>query len=222
MPGARSRPDWTQERRLRRLGFQRIAGIDEAGRGSLAGPVIAAAVVFPPGRAPDGVDDSKRLAPARRERLLNEVLRCAVAWGIGSASAGEIDELNVLNATREAMRRAIESIAPPPDHLLIDAVRIPGVAIPQAPLVGGDRLSVSIAAASIVAKVVRDRLMGYYDRVFPGFGFSSHRGYGTAAHLKRLALEGACPIHRRTFRGVWIQPRLELPPGRRPAVRRTR
>ncbi|HET9481103.1 MAG TPA: ribonuclease HII [Candidatus Polarisedimenticolia bacterium] len=213
MPHAGALPDWTYERRLARRGCRHVAGMDEAGRGCLAGPVVAVALVMRPGCGPGGVTDSKLLTPARRDALLPGILHAATDWGIGAADAGEIDAINILEATRQAMRRAVEALRFPPDHLLIDAVRLPGVGIQQTSLIRGDRISSSIAAASIVAKVVRDRLMHYYDRMFPGFGFASHKGYGTAGHLAAVCARGASPIHRRTFRGVWDQARLDFTGG---------
>lgn len=196
------RPDWSRERRLTRSGFMRIAGLDEAGRGCLAGPVVAAAVILRPGAAVPGLNDSKLLTAGQRERVLRLILRNAVAWSLGAADAEEIDRVNILNATRTAMRRAVEALPAAPDHLLVDALSLPEVPLPQMGVVGGDRLSVSIAAASIVAKVSRDRLMLYYHRRYPQWGFASHKGYGTAAHMDAVLRLGPAPIHRLTFRGV--------------------
>jgi len=182
-----------------------VAGLDEVGRGCLAGPVVVAAVVLETGRAAAGIDDSKRLSPARRERLLRAILRDAVAWGIGAAGAEEVDSINVLNATRLAMGRAVDALPFRPDHLLIDALELPDVPIPQTPLIGGDGISVSIAAASIVAEVVRARVMGWYDRIYPGYGFAAHKGYGTEAHFRAVRQLGVTAIHRRSFRGVLDQ-----------------
>jgi ribonuclease HII len=185
--------------------------MDEVGRGCLAGPVIAAAVILKEGSRLPGVNDSKLVPAGRREQLMREILRSAAAWAIGAADASEIDRVNILNATRLAMKRAVEALPIEPDHLLIDAVRLPDVPIAQTPLIRGDRISMSIAAASIAAKVVRDRVMEFYDRIYPGFGFASHKGYGTAEHLRAVGERGACPIHRLTFRGVWRQGDLALP-----------
>ncbi len=134
--------------------------------------------------------------------MLRHILHCAEAWGIGIAGAAEIDEVNILNATRRAMQRAVEALPVRPDHLLLDAVRLPAVPLPQTAVIHGDRRSVSIAAASVLAKVARDRLMEHYDRIFPGFGFAAHKGYGTSMHLAALDSRGACTLHRLTFRGV--------------------
>lgn len=190
------------EQEARRCGYRRIAGIDEAGRGPLAGPVVAAAVILPVHARLAGVDDSKQLSEAERERLYPAILDQAVGVGIGLADAGEIDSLNILEATRLAMRRAIDNLTPAPDYLLIDAVTLPAVRIPLRPIVKGDALSLSIAAASIIAKVTRDHLMSAYHATFPQYNFLSHKGYGTAEHLQMLAQFGPCSIHRRTFAPV--------------------
>jgi ribonuclease HII len=186
----------------RLCGYRRIAGIDEAGRGPLAGPVVAAAVVLPTRCRLSGVDDSKQLSEGERDRLYDAILNQAVGMGIGSADVDEIDRLNILEATRLAMRRAIDQLAPPPDYLLIDAVTLPGISISVRPIIKGDSLSLSIAAASIIAKVTRDRLMAKYHDMFPEYDFLSHKGYGTTGHLQRLARHGPCSIHRRTFTPV--------------------
>jgi ribonuclease HII len=190
------------ERAARLCGYRRIAGIDEAGRGPLAGPVVAAAVVLPTRCRFSGIDDSKQLSEGQRERLYAAILKQAVGMGIGSADVGEIDRLNILEATRLAMRRAVAQLTPPPDYLLIDAVTLPGVRISVRPVIKGDSLSLSIAAASIIAKVTRDRLMAKYHEMFPEYDFLSHKGYCTTGHLQRLARHGPCSIHRRTFMPV--------------------
>lgn len=190
------------EQELRQLGYRLIAGVDEVGRGAWAGPVVAAAVILDLDRLPEGIDDSKRLTPARREELARAIQSHAVAFSLGAADAREIDQVNILRATVLAMRRAIEGLRPQPDFLLIDAVELNGLLIPQRAILHGDQLSVSIAAASIVAKVARDRLMREYDRLYSGYGFARHVGYGTPQHREALARLGPCPIHRRTFRGV--------------------
>lgn len=202
--GAR-RPGWRHERDLVKGGFVRIAGMDEVGRGCLAGPVVVAAVILEPGSRFEEINDSKLMTPCARERVMRDLLRRCVAWGIGAVDADEIDRINILRATRLAMKRATEALPVKPDHLLIDALAIPDVPIPQTSLVGGDRLSVSVAAASVLAKVVRDRVMDYFDRRYPGYGFASHKGYGTAEHLEALTALGPSPIHRRTFKGVWYE-----------------
>lgn len=190
------------ERVARLCGYRRIAGIDEAGRGPLAGPVVAAAVILPTRCPLFGINDSKQLSAKDREQVYTAILEQAVAVGIGSADVAEIDQFNILTATRLAMRRAIDQLTPPPDYLLIDAVVLSGLKVPTRPIIKGDSLSVSIAAASIVAKVTRDRLMATYHETFPEYGFLSHKGYGTAEHLERLARHGPCSIHRRTFSPV--------------------
>lgn len=190
------------ERVARLCGYRRIAGIDEAGRGPLAGPVVAAAVILPARCRLLGINDSKQLTAKDREEAYTTILQQAVAVGIGSADVAEIDQLNILTATRLAMRRAIDQLAPPADYLLIDAVVLPGLKVPTRPIIKGDSLSISIAAASILAKVTRDRLMARYHETFPEYGFLSHKGYGTAEHLERLARHGPCSIHRRTFSPV--------------------
>jgi ribonuclease HII len=190
------------EAEAHRCGHRRIAGLDEAGRGPLAGPVVAAAVILPRRCRVPGLNDSKQVPASERERLFEEILRRAVGVGIGSASGREIDALNILEATRLAMARAVGALDPSPDFLLIDAVALPLVGLPQRPIIKGDGLSLSIAAASIVAKVTRDRLMADYHRAYPQYNFLAHKGYGTSEHLRLLAEYGPCEIHRRTFRPV--------------------
>jgi ribonuclease HII len=190
------------ERVARLCGYRSIAGIDEAGRGPLAGPVVAAAVILPSRCRLLGINDSKQLPAKDREDAYTAILEQAVGVGVGSADVGEIEQLNILEATRLAMRRAVHQLAPPPDYLLIDAVVLLGFKVPTKPIIKGDSLSVSIAAASIIAKVTRDRLMARYHEIFPEYGFLSHKGYGTAEHLERLARHGPCSIHRRTFAPV--------------------
>ena len=190
------------EMEARRCGYRRIAGLDEAGRGPLAGPVVAAAVVLPTRCRLIGCDDSKQLSESERERLYQVVVERAVGIGVGSASHDEVDRLNILEATRLAMHRAVAALSPLADCLLIDAVTLPGCAIPIRSIIKGDALSLSIAAASIVAKVTRDRLMAEYHRLYPQYNFLSHKGYGTEEHVKQLAVHGPCPIHRKTFAPV--------------------
>lgn len=176
-----------------------ICGIDEVGRGPLAGPVVAGAVILPKDEPILYLNDSKKLSEKKREQLYDEIMEKAVAVGIGMVSPARIDEINILQATYEAMREAISKLAVKPDLLLNDAVTIPEVEIRQIPIIKGDAKSVSIAAASIVAKVTRDRLMAEYDRVIPGYDFAKNKGYGTKAHIEALKSQGASPIHRRTF-----------------------
>ena len=199
-------PDLRHEHEFWDAGLRWVAGLDEAGRGPWAGPVTAAAVVLPAGdqclRSLAGVDDSKRLTPRRREELLPAIQDTALAWGVGAADAGEIDRLGIVPATRLAMERALAALGLAPQALLIDALRLPGVAIPQLAIIHGDSLSLSIAAASVLAKVTRDRLMVAMDEQYPGYGFARHKGYGTRAHAESLALLGVCPLHRRSFAPV--------------------
>jgi ribonuclease HII len=190
------------EREAWRCGFRRVAGVDEAGRGPLAGPVVAAAVILPNRCRISGIDDSKQLSERQREQLYAAVADRAVGIGIGSADPFEIDALNILEATRLAMRRAVENLSPSPDFLLLDAVALPEAGLPFRPIVKGDALSCAIAAASIVAKVTRDRIMAAYHEQFPEYNFLSHKGYGTEDHLARLAKHGPCAIHRVTFAPV--------------------
>ena len=190
------------EKTARRQGYLYIAGIDEAGRGPLAGPVVAAAVVLPSVFDLPGLTDSKRLSARQRERLYPLIRSQAVAVGIGLASAGEVDRLNVLQATLKSMQQAVSRLSCEPDFLLVDGIsRIP-TDIPQETLKKGDSRSLSISAASIVAKVVRDRIMQSYDKHYPEYGFAGHKGYGSAGHLKAIARCGPSPLHRKTFRGV--------------------
>lgn len=176
-----------------------ICGIDEVGRGPLAGPVVAGAVILPKDEPILYLNDSKKLSEKKREQLYDEIMEKAVAVGIGMVSPARIDEINILQATYEAMREAISKLSVKPDLLLNDAVTIPEVEIRQIPIIKGDAKSVSIAAASIVAKVTRDRLMAEYDGVIPGYDFAKNKGYGTKAHIEALKSQGASPIHRRTF-----------------------
>ncbi len=185
-----------------RKGFRAVAGIDEAGRGPLAGPVVAAAVILPPEADLEGVRDSKELTPSRREHLNDVILSRACAVGIGLVDCSEIDRINILEATFLAMREAVGGLRVPPDFLLIDGPYSLPIPIPQQGIPKGDRLSLSIGAASIVAKVHRDRLMREYHFLYPVYGFDRHKGYGSKFHMEALRRYGPCPIHRLTFRGV--------------------
>lgn len=180
-------------------GYGYICGIDEAGRGPLAGPVVAGAVILRPDTEILYLNDSKKLSEKRREALYDEILEKAVATGVGIVSSARIDEINILQATYEAMRMAVSRLEVCPKLLLNDAVTIPEIAIPQVPIIKGDAKSVSIAAASIIAKVTRDRLMAEYDKVIPGYDFAGHKGYGTKKHIAALKELGPSPIHRATF-----------------------
>jgi len=190
------------ETSARACGFRRIAGLDEAGRGPLAGPVVAAVVILPRRWSSAILDDSKLLSENQRYMLFTAITTHAQAWSVGTASEQEIDELNILGATRLAGHRAINDLGSPPDYLLLDALHLPTVFIPQRPVIKGDQLSVSIAAASILAKVTRDRIMKTYHERFPDYQFHIHKGYPTPEHLKRLRQFGPCPGHRRSFRPV--------------------
>ena len=194
--------DRSRERLLHRRGIRQVAGVDEVGRGCLAGPVVAAAVILNPCCHVAGLRDSKQLTAVARERLARIIVDQAIACAVGLVDAEEIDRSDILRATPEAMRRAIGSLRVRPDHPLIDALVIPGVAIPQQGIVRGDESSSSIAAASIVAKVYRDGLMGAIHDVYPMYGFDANKGYGTVAHRAALRHFGISPLHRTTFRGV--------------------
>ncbi|HEV7904848.1 MAG TPA: ribonuclease HII [Pyrinomonadaceae bacterium] len=184
-------------------GHRMIAGVDEVGRGALAGPVVAAAVILnPDAPLPEGLDDSKKLSALQRERIAGELKNSALCYGVGLIPPEEIDSTNILIATRRAMCHALGELKPCADFLLIDALQLREIALPQRAIIRGDSISASIAAASVIAKTYRDALMRDYDAVYPEYGFASHVGYGTRAHLEALRTHGACPIHRRSFRGV--------------------
>ena len=190
----------TLENSLRRFGFAYVAGVDEVGRGCLAGPVMAGAVILDPARHIAGLADSKVLTAAARERLHDEIVRRAVSWAVESVAPEEIDRINIHQATLRAMRRAILSLSPLPDAVLVDAFRIPDLPMAQGAVAGGDRRTAAIAAASIVAKVTRDRWMNRLDAEDPRYGFCRHKGYGTAEHLAAVARFGYSGAHRRSFR----------------------
>jgi ribonuclease HII len=190
------------ELEARRRGYRRIAGLDEAGRGPLAGPVVASAVVLPTRCRLIGCDDSKLLTESEREQLYVAITERAIAIGVGSASHDEVDRFNILEATRLAMLRALAGLKPQPDCLLIDAISLPDCSIPIRSIIKGDTLCMSVAAASIVAKVTRDRVMAEYHRQYPHYNFLSHKGYCTEEHLQQLATHGPCLIHRRTYAPV--------------------
>ena len=179
--------------------YSLICGIDEAGRGPLAGPVVAGAVIQTKDCEILYLNESKKLSPAKREALYEEIMEKAEAVGVGMASPARIDEINILQATYEAMREAVANLGVTPELLLNDAVTIPDVSIPQVPIIKGDAKSVSIAAASIIAKVTRDRLMVQYDEILPGYGFARHKGYGSKDHMEAIRRLGPTPIHRQTF-----------------------
>jgi ribonuclease HII len=193
---------WIFEKKARDAGFRFVAGIDEAGRGPLAGPVVSAAVILPEGADLPGIDDSKKLTPARRSDLYERLYRVARAIGIGLVDTAEIDRVNILQATLRSMAMAVANLQPRPDHLLIDGLFTIASDLPQQAITKGDSLSVSIAAASIVAKVTRDRIMAQADSLYPEFGFGRHKGYPTPIHRAAIRRHGCCPIHRCTFKGV--------------------
>ncbi|HSU89944.1 MAG TPA: ribonuclease HII [Sporolactobacillaceae bacterium] len=193
------RPDLRYERRLWKEGIDAVAGVDEAGVGPMAGPVVAAAVVFSPETFIKGVHDSKQLTHEQREELFTPIRERAIAVGIGTASVLEIDRLNIYWATMQASKRALAALGLSPSHVLVDGRLIPGLKLPQTKIVGGDRKSFCIAAASIIAKVTRDRMMVAYDEQYPGYGFAQHKGYCTNDHMEQLRELGPSPIHRRSF-----------------------
>ncbi len=209
-------PSARWETALRRSGYVRIAGTDEVGRGCLAGPVVAAAVILRPGARRPGLRDSKLLAPRKRRRLVRPILLGSEAWGVGAVSAGGIDRHNIRQASFRAMRIAIVRLAMRhagilPDHVIVDGFRIPGLKIAQTPLVKGDRKCRSVAAASVLAKVVRDRRMDRYHAVYPAYRFDRNRGYATAQHLEALDRIGPCALHRKSFLPVQLAGQLNLP-----------
>jgi ribonuclease HII len=190
----------TLENAMRRWGFYRVAGCDEVGRGCLAGPVVAAAVILDPDRYIPGVCDSKAITAAERERLYGVITRKALAWSVASATPGEIDDINIHRASLQAMRRAVLALAPLPDLVLVDAFRIPDLLIAQRGVLHGDSRCSAIAAASIIAKVTRDREMLVHHATDPRYGYDRHKGYATADHLAAVARHGYSPLHRRSFR----------------------
>lgn len=191
------------EAEVRIRGFRVIAGLDEAGRGPLAGPVVAAAVVLPPKGKWTGVDDSKKLSPAQREKIFPLLLEKALGVGVGIVEAQEIDRLNILQASLKAMQLAVEKLPLPPDFLLIDGIHSLRLPLPQQTIPKGDQRCLSIAAASIVAKVTRDQLMTAYHDQYPQYNFARHKGYGTKEHLQAIRKYGCCPLHRQSFRTIY-------------------
>lgn len=194
-------PSYEIEKYYQSLGYAAVCGVDEAGRGPLSGPVFAAAVILPEGLELDGLNDSKKLSPKKRDILFDEICKRAVTYGIASATVEEIDELNILEATLLAMRRAIAMLSPAPDFALIDGNCEKSFPLPVKSVVKGDSHSCSIAAASILAKVSRDRLCEEHDKLYPEYGFAKHKGYGTKAHMEAIRLLGPCPLHRKSFLG---------------------
>lgn len=184
-------------------GYKFIAGVDEVGRGCLAGAVVAAACILDFSKPlPEGLDDSKKLSAKKRDSIAEEIKQNAIAFSIAQIEAEEIDRINILQATKKAMRLAIENLEPKADFLLIDAVQLKETPIPQKAIIKGDAISASIAAASILAKTFRDQLMQKFDKIYPEYGFAKHVGYGTKVHFEALRKHGACPLHRKSFRGV--------------------
>lgn len=197
------------ENEAREQGYTLIAGMDEAGRGPLAGPVVAAAVILDPDKPVYGVDDSKKLSPVKRAALKKEIEEKAIAIGVGMADVETIDRINILEATKLAMRRAVENLGVQPEIVLIDAVKL-GLPMKERPIIKGDALSVSIAAASIIAKETRDDILRAYDAMYPEYGFASHKGYGTAAHMEAIERYGMLPIHRRSFLKKFLEQQEEI------------
>ncbi|HEY0428269.1 MAG TPA: ribonuclease HII [Pyrinomonadaceae bacterium] len=184
-------------------GYRFVAGVDEVGRGCLAGAVVAAACILDLSRPlPEGLNDSKKLTAKRRELIAGELKQTALAYSIAQVEADEIDRINILQATKKAMRLAIENLQPKADFLLIDALQLKEINLPQKAIIKGDAISASIAAASILAKTYRDNLMRELDKIYPAYGFAGHVGYGTKAHFEAIKKHGACPLHRKSFRGV--------------------
>lgn len=192
-------PDYEYEARAAENGYTAVCGVDEAGRGPLAGPVCAAAVILPQGLVIEGLNDSKKLSEKKREMLYDKVTENALAWSVAFASEAEIDEINILQATFLAMKRAVEGLGIKADYALIDGNRMPPLGVDGETVIKGDSLSMSIAAASIIAKVTRDRLMLEIDKEYPQYLFSQHKGYGTALHYEMLEKHGISPVHRRSF-----------------------
>ena len=188
------------ENKLYEAGINYIAGIDEAGRGPLAGPVVVGVVIMKPDSFIEGINDSKKISESKREKLYEQITEEALAWGVGIVTEKEIDELNILNATKKALEQALESLEIRPDRLLVDALEhIDTKGIPYTSVIKGDAKIYSISAASIIAKVTRDRIMRQYDEVYPEYGFAKHKGYGTAMHIQAIKKHGPCPLHRKTF-----------------------
>jgi len=200
-------------------GYRSVAGIDEAGRGPLAGPVVAAAVILPRDQSIPGINDSKKLTAATRDILYDRICAEAVSVGVGISDNSAVDRMNILQATLRAMEEAVGNLGNPADYLLIDGISPTALSLSQRTIKKGDSLSISIAAASIIAKVTRDRLMLQYDRLYPGYGFAGHKGYGSASHLEAIAALGPSPIHRLTFRGVKEHVRPSALNGAEPAFR---
>ena len=188
------------ENELYLKGAKRICGIDEAGRGPLAGPVVVAAAIMPEDSFIEGVNDSKKVSEKKREKLYDEITSSAIAWGVGIIEPQEIDDINILNATKKGVTTALKELVEKPDIILVDALTgIDTLGIPYQSIIKGDAKSYSIAAASIIAKVTRDRIMRQWDEIYPKYGFEKHKGYGTKAHIEVIKSDGICPIHRKSF-----------------------
>lgn len=188
------------EEEIYNAGVEKICGIDEAGRGPLAGPVVVAAVIMPRESFIEGVNDSKKVSEKKRETLYEQIINEAIAWGVGIIDQKEIDEINILNATKKGLTMAIKELKVKPDRIIVDALdRIDTLGIPYTPIIKGDAKCYSIAAASIIAKVTRDRIMRQWDEIYPMYGFEKHKGYGTAMHMQAIREYGLCPLHRRSF-----------------------
>ncbi len=188
------------ENKLHESGLKYIAGIDEAGRGPLAGPVVVGVVIMKPDSFIEGINDSKKISESKREKLYEQITKEALAWSVGIVTQEEIDEINILNATKKALEQALEKLEIKPDRILVDALEhIDTKGIPYTSIIKGDAKIYSISAASIIAKVTRDRIMKEYDEVYPEYGFAKHKGYGTAMHIQAIKTQGPCPLHRRSF-----------------------
>ena len=189
-----------QEDELRNRGFNMICGIDEAGRGPLAGPVVVASVIMPADSMIEGVNDSKKVSEKKREKLYDLILGEAISYGIGIVGQDEIDEINILNATKKGLTMSLQELTQKPDLIIVDALsKINTLGIPYESIIKGDAKCYSISAASIIAKVTRDRIMREWDKIYPQYGFATHKGYGTSSHIKAIIENGPCPIHRKTF-----------------------
>ena len=188
------------ERMWHQKGMKNICGIDEAGRGPLAGPVVVAAIIMPENSMIEGVNDSKKLTEKKREMLYEAITSSAIAWQVGVVDQNEIDAINILNATKKGLTQALTNLSQKPDIILVDALtKIDTLGVPYQSIIKGDAKSYSIAAASIIAKVTRDRMMKMWDEIYPQYGFAKHKGYGTAEHIKAIQENGICPLHRKTF-----------------------
>ena len=189
-----------EEKELRKKGFSTICGIDEAGRGPLAGPVVVASVIMPADSMIEGVNDSKKISEKKREKLYDEIINEAISYGVGIIGQDEIDEINILNATKKGLTMSLQELTVKPDLIIVDALtHIDTMGIPYESIIKGDAKCYSIAAASIIAKVTRDRIMRHWDEIYPMYGFEKHKGYGTAMHMQAIREYGLCPIHRRSF-----------------------